>query len=247
MKILIKKDQRAASRFVADQIIALVNQKTSPVLGLPTGSTPKGVYDELIKSYNQGNITFKHVTSFNLDEYLGLDPKHEQSYAYYMQKNLFEHVDFDPAFTHIYNGTTKDPNKECAHYTRLIKDSGGIDFQLLGIGLNGHIGFNEPRETFKLHSHVVKLDEKTRKANARFFKDKTCVPKEAMTMGIDEIMASRAIVLLAFGKDKAKMMAKLLLSDDIDPNLPASILHVHPNVTVVMDEAAARLYQKNRL
>ncbi len=246
MNIVIKKDKTTASRFVADQIIALLNKVPQATLGLPTGSTPKGVYQALIESYQKGKVSFSKAQSFNLDEYLTLEASHPQSYAYYMRKNLFDFVDFKANNTHIYNGDTRDGQKECAAYTNLIKAKGGIDFQLLGIGPNGHIGFNEPNDTFKRHSHVVTLSQKTRETNARFFKAKAEVPKQAMTMGIDEIFSSKEIYLLALGEEKASIMAKFLLNDDIDPHLPASILHLHPKLTVVMDEKAARSYQYHK-
>lgn len=243
MKIVIKKDKKIAARYVADQIIALLKEKPTSVLGLPTGSTPKGVYDALIESYKASEVSFSNAQSFNLDEYLGLEASHPQSYAYYMRKNLFDFVDFKATSTHIYKGDTHDAQKECTDYTNRIKAVNGIDFQLLGIGPNGHIGFNEPSDTFNMHSHVVTLSEKTRKANARFFNDLASVPKKAMTMGIGEIFSSKKIYLLALGKEKASIMAQFLLSDEIDPHLPASILHIHPELTVVMDKDAACSYQ----
>ncbi len=244
MKKIIAKNKEEASRYVAERFMNVIYQKYEPVLGFATGGTPKLFYSELINAFQKREVKFNHVKAFNLDEYLGLAPDHAQSYAYYMETQLYKFVDFNTKNTHIPNGLTNDPKKEAKNYEELIELSGGIDIQLLGIGVNGHIGFNEPSDTFQLYTHVTHLKESTIKANARYFESHEDVPKQAITMGVGTIMKAKRIILLAFGEKKQNIMKKLFDQTTIDPNLPASILHAHQDVTVVMDEDAAKLIEE---
>ncbi len=244
MKIVITKSKQEASLYVAEKLMNVLASKEHPTLGLATGGTPKGVYAELINAYTKNETSFHHAVTFNLDEYLGLDLNNKQGYAYYMQENLFKYVNFNPDNIHIPNGKASNPEKECQRYHELIKAHNDIDIQLLGIGTNGHIGFNEPSDQFYLATHITTLDEQTRKSNARYFDSLEAVPKRAITMGVGEIMDSREVVLLALGEAKQDIMEKLLNSKTVDPKLPASVLHLHRNLTVVMDEAAAKKYNK---
>lgn len=245
MNILVVKDYDQMSKKAAHLLVGQILQKPNSVLGVATGSTPLGLYKELIKFYNEGMISFEKVTTFNLDEYLGLDTSHEQSYAYYMYENLFRHIDIKEGHHNIPSGITEDFEEECRRYEELISKSGGIDLQVLGIGRNGHIGFNEPDIKFEARTHVVKLDDQTIRDNARFFDNIEDVPKEAISMGIKTIMRSRGIILLATGKEKADAVAGMI-NGKITPELPASVLQLHPNVTIIVDEEAASLidYEK---
>lgn len=211
-----------------------VNNKPNLTIGLATGSTPEGLYKELIKAYKQGDISFNGVTSYNLDEYVGLDIKSSQSYYQFMFQNLFNHVDIQRDKVHIPNGNANNLQAECVQYEELIKNSGGIDIQVLGIGNNGHIAFNEPGTSFDAKTHVVKLDESTIAANSRFFNNKDEVPVQAITMGIGTIMKSKEILLLISGKGKKEAIEKLK-SGVVTEEFPASILHKHPNVTVIIN------------
>jgi len=226
------------SRKAAHLFVGQILQKPDSVLGLATGSTPVGLYKELIKFYNEGMIDFRNVIAFNLDEYLGLQPDHTQSYAKFMKDNLFEHINLDSGNYHIPSGTATDFEAECDRYESLIAQAGGIDLQILGIGRNGHIGFNEPDIKFEAITHVVELDDQTISDNARFFDNIEAVPKKAISMGIKTIMQSRGIILLASGHEKAEAVAGMV-SGKITPELPASVLQLHPNVTIIVDEAAA--------
>jgi len=210
-----------------------INNKPNLTIGLATGSTPEGLYKELIKAYKQGELSFSEVTSYNLDEYIGLDINSPQSYYQFMFQKLFNNVDIQKEKIHIPNGNTKDLQVECVQYEELIKNSGGIDIQVLGIGNNGHIAFNEPGTSFDAKTHVVELDESTIAANARFFNNKDEVPVQAITMGIGTIMKSKEILLLISGKGKQEAIEKLK-SGVVTEDFPASILHKHPNVTVII-------------
>lgn len=245
MKIVIAKNAQVASRYVVEQFMNVIHQKYNPVLGFATGGTPKLFYSELVNAYQKREIKFNHAKAFNLDEYLGLEQSHPQSYAYYMKQQLYKFVDFDPKNTHIPNGMANDPNKEAKNYEELIRLSGGVDIQLLGIGTNGHIGFNEPGDTFSLHTHIENLNESTIKTNARYFESIEDVPKQAITMGIGNIMHAKRIILLALGEKKQAIIKQLLNQTTIDPALPASILHIHKDVTIVLDEAAAKLVEEH--
>ena len=237
MKIYAADDYQKMSRQAANILSAHVILKPDCVLGLATGSTPIGMYKQLVDWYNKGDLDFSQVKSVNLDEYVGLAPTHDQSYRYFMQTNLFDHVNIDPANTNVPNGLAEDPEAECRRYNQVIRDLGGIDVQVLGMGHNGHIGFNEPEEAFELETHVVNLTESTIKANARFFASEDEVPKKAMTMGIKSIMQARQILVVVSGEDKADIV-KRAFTGPVTPNVPASILQMHPNVVLVGDKAA---------
>ena len=219
---------RKAANIISAQVI--LNKKS--VLGLATGSSPLGVYKQLIDWYNKNDIDFSAVTTINLDEYLGLSGVNEQSYRYFMNENFFDSINVKKENTHVPNGLAKDLDAECHRYDQLIEDMGGIDIQLLGIGHNGHIGFNEPNEAFEKMTHVVDLGETTIEANTRFFEHKDEVPRQAITMGIKSIMQAKKIILIANGNDKLDILRKAL-KGPILPQIPASILQLHPNLTVI--------------
>mgnify|MGYP002615236286 FL=1 len=240
------KDYKDMSRKAANIISAQVIMKPNAVLGLATGSTPVGAYEQLVEWYNKGDIDFSQVTSVNLDEYKGLSGDNDQSYRYFMNTNLFDHVNIDKTKTYVPNGLEEDSEKACADYNEIIRSVGGIDMQLLGIGGNGHIGFNEPGAAFEKETHCVDLTESTIKANARFFESMDDVPKQAYTMGIKNIMAAKKILLIATGEAKADALYKSLYGP-ITPNVPASILQLHPDVTVVADEDALKLIREKGL
>ncbi len=237
MKIIQAADYQSMSRKAANIISAQVILFPKSVLGLATGSTPLGVYKQLIDWYRKGDLDFSQVTSVNLDEYCGLAENHPQSYHFYMKQNFFQHINILSKNTHIPNGLLKDVNTECNRYDKLISDLGGIDLQLLGLGHTGHIGFNEPDESFDKTTHQVTLKQKTIDANARFFDSESEVPKYAITMGIKAIMQAKKILLVVNGNDKAEILNRSLFGP-ITPSVPASILQLHPNVIVVADEQA---------
>ncbi|MBQ3302546.1 MAG: glucosamine-6-phosphate deaminase [Eggerthellaceae bacterium] len=240
MKIVIAGSYDEMSRKAADVIAEVVSEKPDCVLGLATGSTPIGLYAELVKDCAAGKLSFADVTSFNLDEYRGLEPEHDQSYHYFMRTNLFDHVDIDPARTHVPDGFNPDADQVANEYEAAIAQAGGVDIQLLGIGHNGHIGFNEPCDCFPQRTHVVQLTESTINANSRLFDSIDEVPREAYTMGIGTIMAARKILLVANGEGKAQIVHDALFGP-VTPQVPASILQFHPDVTVVLDVEAAAL------
>ncbi len=237
MKIYVSDDYKGMSRKAANIVSAQVILNPACVLGLATGSTPIGMYQQLIDWYNKGDLDFSQVKSVNLDEYVGLAPTHDQSYRYFMQHNLFDHVNIDPANTNVPNGLASDPEAECQRYNEVIRSMGGIDVQVLGMGHNGHIGFNEPGQAFELETHVVDLTERTIEANARFFASKDEVPKRAITMGIKSIMQARQILVVVSGEDKAEIVKKAFFGPVV-PQVPASILQMHPNVVLCGDKAA---------
>lgn len=220
-----------------DMIVQAIQQKPHCVLGLATGSTPIATYKELIKRYEQGNVDFSQVTTFNLDEYYGLAASHPQSYHTYMYHHLFKHINIKKQNIHILDGTTKQIEKHCEQYENKIKACGGIDLQLLGIGRNGHIGFNEPAEQLQPRTHLARLSKETVQANSRFFTNKKDVPQYAITMGVRTILAAKKIVLLAEGHDKAEIIEKLFQTG-ITTDIPASFLRLHHDVTVIVDERA---------
>lgn len=231
MKIIEANDYKELSRKVANIISAQVILKPNSVLGLATGSTPIGTYKQLIEWYEKGDIDFSKVTSVNLDEYCGLATSNDQSYRYFMNHNLFNHINIDIKNTNVPNGLVADAEAECKRYDQLIEDLGGIDLQILGIGNNGHIGFNEPDIAFEKGTHVVELDETTIKANARFFESIDDVPKKAITMGIKSIMHAKKIILVASGTGKKDIINKAIYGP-VTPEVPASILQLHPDLTV---------------
>ena len=228
------------SRRAANILSAQVIQKPDSVLGLATGSSPLGVFSQLIEWYKKDDLDFKDVSTVNLDEYCGLAPEHEQSYRYFMNDNLFDHVNIDKANTHVPNGHADDLEEEAVRYESFIQSLGGIDLQLLGIGNNGHIGFNEPGDCFAKETHPVRLTENTIAANARFFSSVEEVPKYAISTGIKNIMQAKRILLIASGSAKAEALFSTICGP-ITPAVPASILQLHENVTIVADEAALAL------
>ncbi len=237
MRIIVCPDYNAMSRQAANVIAAQVIMKPDCVLGLATGSTPVGAYQQLAKWQQQGDLTFKDVRTVNLDEYRGLPGTHDQSYRYFMNTNLFDHIDIDKENTYVPNGMAEDVDAECAAYDERIQEFGGIDLQLLGIGHDGHIGFNEPADHFSCGTNCVELTDMTIDANARFFANRDDVPRQALTMGMQAIMQARAILMVVSGADKAEIIRKSFCGP-ITPEVPASILQLHPNVTIVGDEAA---------
>ena len=237
MKIYVADDYKGMSRKAANIVSAQVILNPSCVLGLATGSTPVGMYKQLIDWYNKGDLDFSQVKTVNLDEYVGLAPTHDQSYRYFMQTNLFDHVNIDVANTNVPDGLAEDPEAVCRRYNQVIRDLGGSDIQVLGMGHNGHIGFNEPDHAFELETHVVDLAESTIQANARFFASRDEVPKRAMTMGIKSIMQARRILVVVSGEDKADIV-KTAFTGPVVPQVPASILQMHPDVVLVGDKAA---------
>ena len=244
MRIYCEKDYEAMSRRAAHVMAAEIIHRPDCVLGLATGSTPIGMYKQLIEWNKAGDITFKEVRTVNLDEYKGLSPEHDQGYRYFMQKQLFDHVDILPENTRVPDGLAADPQAECQWYNQVILSMGGIDIQVLGIGHNGHIGFNEPGQAFEQETHVVDLTERTIQANARFFASADEVPRQAMTMGIKSIMMARKILLVISGEEKAEIV-KQAFTGPITPLVPASILQLHPYVTLVGDKAAlSKLMEK---
>ena len=223
------------SSLAAEMIANVVKEKKNAVLGLATGSSPLGTYARLIEKYNVGELDFSDVTSVNLDEYVGLDGDNDQSYRYFMNKNLFKHINIDINKTFVPNGCASDLAKEGEAYDKMIEELGGIDIQLLGIGLDGHIGFNEPDEFFTKETHLVDLDESTIEANSRFFASKDDVPKQAITMGMYSIMQAKKVLLIANGKSKKEIVEKAFFGP-ITPYIPASILQLHNDVTIIYSE-----------
>lgn len=240
MNIIKAKDYEDLSRKAANIIAAQVILKPDCVLGLATGSSPLGTYKQLIDGYEKGDLDFSKVKSVNLDEYKGLTRDNDQSYYYFMYNNLFKHINIDMNNTNVPDGTEPDSEKACSDYNAIIDSMGGVDIQLLGIGHNGHIGFNEPADEFPKLTHCVDLQESTIEANKRFFASIDDVPRQAYTMGIQTIMRAKKILLIASGTDKAEIMKKALFGP-ITPHVPASILQLHNDVTIVADEAALSL------
>lgn len=237
LRIYQTKDYQAMSRKAANIISAQVILKPECVLGLATGSTPVGAYQQLVDWYQKGDLDFSGVTTVNLDEYKGLDGENSQSYRYFMNYNLFDHVNVDKSRTFVPNGLEEDGEKECARYDQVVAATGGVDLQLLGLGRNGHIGFNEPCDEFKKGTHLVALSQNTIDANSRFFDSIDEVPKFAFTMGIRTIMQARKILMVVSGEDKAEAVRKSFFGP-CTPEVPASILQMHPDVILVADEAA---------
>ena len=237
MRIYRAKDYADMSRKAANIVSAQVIMKPDCVLGLATGSTPIGLYKQLVEWYQKGDLDFSEVRTVNLDEYKGLSRDNDQSYYYFMHAQLFDHVNIPVENTHLPNGMEMDSEKECARYSKLIRSMGGIDLQLLGIGHNGHIGFNEPEEAFETDVHCVALPKSTIEANKRFFASADEVPQQAYTMGIKTIMQAKKILIVASGEDKAEIVHDAFFGP-ITPKVPASVLQLHNDVTLVADEAA---------
>lgn len=240
IKIIQTANYDEMSRRAAAIMAAQITLKSNSVLGLATGSTPVGMYRELIRRYEAGELDFSQVRSVNLDEYAGLDREHDQSYFYFMNQNLFSHVNIDRTQTFLPDGSNPDTEAECRRYHEVIMSMGGVDMQLLGIGGNGHIGFNEPADSFAPRTHCVQLAESTIQANSRFFASEKEVPRRAISMGIGEIMAAGKILILASGAAKAEAV-KGMVAGPVTPRMPASILQFHPDVTLVADDEALRL------
>lgn len=240
IKVIRTRDYDDMSRKAANVIAAQVIAKSDSVLGLATGSTPIGLYRNLIQGYENGDLDFSQVRSVNLDEYQGLDREHDQSYYYFMNENLFKHININRDETYLPDGTNMDAEAECQRYHDVIMSMGGVDLQLLGIGNNGHIGFNEPCEDFPAQVHCVELTDSTIDANSRFFATRDDVPRYAYTMGIGEIMAAKKILIVASGKAKAPIIKEMLYGP-VTPHVPASILRFHPDVVLVADEDALSL------
>lgn len=236
MKFITVDKYEKLSRQAANIISAQVILKPDSVLGLATGSSPLGTYKQLIEWYEKGDIDFSKVTSVNLDEYVGLDGTNDQSYRYFMDKNFFEHINIDINNTFVPNGCAVDLAEECRRYDEHIAELGGIDLQLLGIGLDGHIGFNEPDKYFVKSTHIVNLHESTIKANSRFFASEDEVPKKAITMGMVSIMQAKKILLIASGKEKRDILEKAFYGP-ITPEIPASILQLHSDITVIYSQS----------
>ena len=237
MKIIKAKDYDEMSRKAANLIAAQIYVKPDCVLGLATGSTPIGTYKELVAKYEMGDLDFSEVTTVNLDEYKGITKENDQSYYYFMNDNLFSHVNINKERTFLPDGTEPDSEKACNAYNEIIHSVGGQDLQLLGLGHNGHIGFNEPAAEFPLETHCVDLTESTIKANQRFFASYDDVPKQAYTMGIKTIMQAKKVLVVVSGEDKADIVQKAFFGP-VTPEVPASVLQLHPDCTVVADAAA---------
>lgn len=236
LKLKVFKDYDEMCAYTAEELMAAISKKPDLVLGLPTGSTPLGVYSNLVNSYKSGKVDFSRVTTFNLDEYYPIDKNDPQSYYYFMFNNLFSHINVKKENIHIPDGSAKDSDFEVENYEKMIEEAGGIDIQLLGSGINGHIGFNEPAESLNLKTHKVTLTQSTIEANSRFFNDISEVPKFALTMGVGTIFKARRVIILINGEKKAPVL-DAMLSGTVSTNVPATLLALHPDTTVVTDEA----------
>jgi len=243
MLVLVTKNYDEMSKEAAKRVAAMVRKKPDCVLGLATGSTPIGLYKELVRMHKEEGLDFSKVTTFNLDEYVGLPPEHNQSYHYFMWENLFKHINIDPRNVYIPQGMAENVDEFCEWYENRIKEVGGIDLQILGIGSNGHIAFNEPGSSLGSRTRIKTLKESTRRDNARFFSSIDEVPKYAITMGIGTIMEAQEIILLASGKNKADALKKTV-EGPITAMCPASALQLHRKATIIADEEAASLLDK---
>lgn len=240
MKLIQTGTYEELSKMAAAQIISKIQANPRLNLGLATGSTPTGVYKRLIQDHEENKTSYKQINTFNLDEYIGISKKDPNSYHYFMCENLFDHIDIPLDHTHIPDGAAKDLDEECRRYEMFIQEHGGIDLQILGIGQNGHIGFNEPGTSFSSRTHIINLAESTRKANSRFFESLEDVPTQAITMGIASIMESKEIFLFVSGASKAEALARLM-NGEVSEQFPASILKNHQNVTIFADKEASAL------
>jgi glucosamine-6-phosphate deaminase len=239
MKILVVKNYDEMSKVAAKELSEVISKKPEATLGLATGGTPVGMYKELIDMHKNGELDFSKVTTVNLDEYVGLSGEHDQSYRYFMDSNLFNHVNIRKEYTYVPNGLAEDMHQECVNYDKRIEELGGIDVQVLGIGSNGHIGFNEPSDTLSLGTHVTDLAESTIEANSRYFESKEEVPTKALTMGLGAIMKAKKILLMVSGESKEEIMDKVV-NGKITTQVPASFLQMHKDVVLIIDEDAAR-------
>lgn len=243
MRIIVCENYEEVSKKAAQMILSQVTLKPNSVLGLATGSTPMGMYENLVELNKSGDIDFSEVRTFNLDEYYNLPKNNDQSYHYFMHKNLFNHINIKPSNIHIPNGMAEDINSECERYDSLIKESGGVDIQVLGIGNNAHIGFNEPTINFEKGTHLVELEDSTIKANSRFFDNIEDVPKKAITMGVGSIFKSKKIMLIATGENKAEAIYNTVYGKVV-PEVPASILQFHNDIVLILDKDAAKLLKE---
>ena len=243
MRIIVCENYEEVSKKAAQMILSQVTLKPNSVLGLATGSTPIGMYENLVKLNKSGDIDFSEVRTFNLDEYYNLPKESDQSYHYFMYQNLFNHININPANIHIPNGMTNDVDAECERYDSLIKEAGGVDIQVLGIGNNAHIGFNEPTVNFEKGTHLVELEESTIEANSRFFDNIEDVPKKAITMGVGSIFKSKKILLIATGENKAEAIYNTVYGKVV-PEVPASILQFHSDIVLILDKDAAKLLKE---
>ncbi|WP_243385572.1 glucosamine-6-phosphate deaminase [Bacillus kexueae] len=237
MKFVYVENYEEMSQKAARYLIQKMKQNRPMTIGFATGGTPIGLYDQLIEDHKQNGTSYENITTFNLDEYIGLEKNHPNSYHTYMQQQLFQHLDIRAEKIHLPNGMADDLTMECERYERSIQEAGGIDLQILGIGENGHIGFNEPGTSFSSTTHIVNLTPSTREANARYFPSMNEVPKQAITMGIKSIMRSKEIILLASGSTKRQAM-ETLQGGEVTELFPASILNLHPNVIIFVDKQA---------
>jgi glucosamine-6-phosphate deaminase len=240
MKLICVSNEQEVGLEAARLIASVVRIKPKAVLGLATGSTPIGTYAELVRMCAEENLDFSDVRTVNLDEYVGLDGSHPQSYRYFMQKHLFDKVNIDSDNTYVPDGLAEDAEEECALYDELLESFGYADIQLLGIGVNGHIGFNEPADCFTPETHVIKIAESTIDSNQRLFETRDEVPRYAITVGIKGILCAERIVLIATGRKKAEVLKATCLGP-VTPQMPASILQLHPDVTIIADEEAFSL------
>ena len=245
MRIVIRKNYEEMSKTAAEIVSSLIKRKPDCILGLATGSTPIGLYKELIRMHKEENLDFSNVKTFNLDEYYGLSPTHPQSYRYFMDENLFNHINIKKENTNIPDGLTKidEIDNFCENYEKTIKESGGIDLQILGIGRDGHIGFNEPGSPLTSKTRLVALNKQTIKDNSRFFEKIEDVPKFALTMGIGTILEAKEIILLANGKKKSEIIAEAI-EGPVTSMVSASFLQFHNRVTVIIDEEAGSLLRR---
>lgn len=243
MKLIVVNNYEELSKVAAKEFSKIIKEKENAVLGLATGGSPVGMYKELIRMYEQKELNFSKTTTVNLDEYIGLNPEHNQSYRYFMNNNLFNHINIDKSNTFVPNGLAEDLEAQCKEYDQKIAELGGIDIQLLGVGNNGHIAFNEPNNELSSGTHIISLTDNTIEANARFFDNIYDVPRKAITMGVGGIMKAKKIILIASGESKAEAI-KGIFSGKITTANPATMLQMHRDVTVIVDEAAAKLINK---
>ncbi|MBZ4667271.1 MAG: glucosamine-6-phosphate deaminase [Defluviitaleaceae bacterium] len=238
IRIYVEANYEAMSKKAAYILSSQIRLEPQSVIGLATGGTPVGMYKELVRMHNEEDLDFSEITTFNLDEYYPIAKDNPQSYYYYMMENLFNHVNIDLSRVHIPNGMAQDVAKECENYETMIRNAGRISLQVLGIGPNGHIGFNEPDAQLEPYTHLVDLDEKTIEANSRYFNSREEVPKQALSMGVKTIMSAKKLMLLASGQNKAEIIKESIMGG-ITPEIPASFLQLHPDVTIILDKEAA--------
>lgn len=234
MEVIQVKDYDEMSEVAAELVLKKLEKIKQPVLGLATGSTPEGLYKLMIKAHVENGVSFSDVATFNLDEYIGLPEDNEQSYHYFMNEKLLNHLDIPKEKSHIPDGLARDLHAACDDFEKAIKEAGGIDLQLLGLGINGHIGFNEPGTPVTSRTHIIELDDITREVNARFFENEADVPTKAVTMGIGTILEADHILFIVHGEEKADILRQVI-HGEVTTDIPASALQLHPNVTVITD------------